>query len=119
MLLIDNTEVSLNRGDQGKILVELEQNGEPITLLESDVVNMAIYSEENLDKDPLQKLNASINTEENVAEIIIEKNSTAFVPEDNMPFNYWYEVEWNGIVIIGYDKEGPKIFRVYPNGKGE
>lgn len=119
MLSIDNKEISLNRGDKGKISLTLEQDGQPFELLETDTVNMAIYAEENLDKEPLKTIKGSINVEENCAEIILDKDSTDFVPEDNSPFNYWYEIEYNSIVIIGYDKEGPKIFRVYPNGKGE
>lgn len=36
------------------------------------------------------------------------------------PTDYWYEVELNpdteAQTIIGYDEDGPKIFRLYPEG---
>ena len=117
MLSIDNKEISLSKGDRGVIQFDITQDGEPVTLETSDKVTMSIYSEENLDKEPLQVLNAEINVDDNIAEIPIIETSTDFVPEDNMPFNYWYQIEWNDNVMIGYDKEGPKIFRVYPQGK--
>ena len=119
MLSIDNKEISLSKGDRGVIQFDITQDGEPVILELSDKITMSIYSEENLDKEPLQVLNAEINVDDNIAEIPIIETSTDFVPEDNMPFNYWYQIEWNDNVMIGYDKEGPKIFRVYPQGKGE
>lgn len=37
--------------------------------------------------------------------------------------DYWYEVELNpeteAQTIIGYDEDGPKIFRLYPEGDDE
>ena len=119
MLTIDNKEISLSKGDKGVIQFDMTQDGEPVILDGTDKITMAIYEEENLDKDPLKVIEAEINLDENIAEIPINEATTDFVPEDNMPFNYWYQIEWAGNVVIGYDKEGPKTFRVYPQGKGE
>lgn len=39
----------------------------------------------------------------------------------NKPKDYWYEIELNPHTepqtIIGYDEDGAKIFRLYPEGK--
>jgi len=39
----------------------------------------------------------------------------------NKPVTYWYEIELNpnnnSTTIIGYDDDGPKQFKLYPEGK--
>ena len=41
----------------------------------------------------------------------------------NKPVDYWYEIELNPDTypqtLIGYDEDGPKIFRLYPEGVKE
>lgn len=119
MLTINSKEISLNKGDSGIIKINIMEGEESLILEATDNISLMIYKEENLDKEPLKVIKAMIDEENNVANITINEDTTSFVEEDNEPFNYWYQIEFNDNVIIGYDKEGPKIFRVYPSGKGE
>ena len=55
--------------------------------------------------------------------ISLNKEDTTIGDIINTPIDYWYEVqlnpETNPQTIIGYDENGAKIFRLYPEGVEE
>ena len=52
--------------------------------------------------------------------IFLDKWDMKFGDMINKPTDYWYEVELNPDsqpqTIIGYDEDGAKVFRLYPEG---
>ena len=58
------------------------------------------------------------NTE--FVDLIFSGDDTKIGPLISRPVDYWYEIELNPNTtpqtIIGYDKNGPKVFRLYPEG---
>ena len=52
--------------------------------------------------------------------INLTKEDTKIAEIINKPVDYWYEIEMNPDTepqtIIGYDEDGEKIFRLYPEG---
>ena len=54
-------------------------------------------------------------------EIELTSDETRIGDYINKPVTYWYEIELNpnnnSTTIIGYDDDGPKQFKLYPEGK--
>ncbi len=61
-----------------------------------------------------------ITEETYVATVSLESTDTKVGELIHKPKDFWYEVELNPDTmpqtLIGYDKDGPKIFRLYPEG---
>lgn len=49
-------------------------------------------------------------------EIPLNSEDTKIGDVVNYKVKYWYEIELNNMTTIGYDKEGPKEFILYPEG---
>jgi hypothetical protein len=51
---------------------------------------------------------------------MLSKEDTKIGKKVNKPVDYWYEVELNPDTypqtIVGYDEDGAKIFKLYPEG---
>lgn len=67
----------------------------------------------------LQK-DITVEHESASVDILLTSYETRIGSIINKPIDYWYEVELNpeteAQTIIGYDEDGPKIFRLYPEG---
>jgi hypothetical protein len=67
----------------------------------------------------LQKDFPVVEATENV-DIFLSKEDTKFGEVISKPKDYWYEVELNPEdnpqTIIGYDEDGAKIFKLFPEG---
>ena len=54
-------------------------------------------------------------------EIFLHGAETKFGEVINKPVDYWYEVELNPETkpqtIIGYDEDGAKVFKLFPEGR--
>lgn len=53
-------------------------------------------------------------------DIQLSGNDTKFGEEISKPKDYWYEIELNPEsvpqTVVGYDEDGPKVLRLYPEG---
>jgi hypothetical protein len=62
----------------------------------------------------------TVEEETSVVSITLERTDTKLGGIINKPVDYWYEVELNPDTtpqtIVGYDSDGPKIFRLFPEG---
>ena len=73
-------------------------------------------------KFSLIKLQKDVTVQEQGTEVQISLNKEDTTIGDiiNTPIDYWYEIqlnpETNPQTIIGYDENGAKIFRLYPEG---
>lgn len=116
----EDGSIYVTRGDVLYFGVTAEdQNGEVYTFVPGDVVRFKVCAKKNCDKVVIQKdVRVSTNTES--VEIFLDEKDTKIGKVISKPVDYWYEVELNPgtcpQTIIGYDDDGAKIFRLYPEG---
>jgi hypothetical protein len=84
-----------------------------------DVVRIKIYEKKNAESVVLQK-DFPITEETYEVEIMLTKKDTTIGEVISKPKDYWYEIELNPFsdphTIIGYDEDGAKIFKLFPEG---
>lgn len=121
MFKINNDKsIYLTRGDIANIYISASlQDGTPYTFQEGDVVRFKVYKRRDCGCVELQKdVEATAGTVETI--VFLSGEETKIGEVISKPTNYWYEVELNPETnpqtIIGYDEDGEKIFRLYPEG---
>lgn len=112
--------IHITRGDIANIVVSASlQDGTMYTFSQGDVVSFKVYPRKNYEKIVLKK-EVTVSEETETVNIYLEHDDTKLGDIINKPVDYWYEVEINPDTkpqtIIGYDEDGEKIFRVYPEG---
>lgn len=119
VILSDKT-ICLTRGDIANLVVNAKlQDGKPYTFKVGDVVRFCVYKRRDCNCVVLQKDVDVLDAAEEVT-IHLTSEETTIGEVINKPADYWYEVvvnpETNPQTIIGYDEDGEKIFRLYPEG---
>ena len=96
-----------------------KQDGEGYRFVEGDVVRFKVFAKKNCNDVVLVK-DVYINENTLRVEIALEGSETEIGDYISKPVEYWYEVELNPDgnpqTIIGYDENGAKIFKLYPEG---
>jgi hypothetical protein len=84
-----------------------------------DVVRIKIYGKKEADNVVLQKDFSVYESGESV-EIFLAEEDTKIGEVISKPKDYWYEVELNPNTdpqtIIGYDEDGARVFKLFPEG---
>lgn len=84
-----------------------------------DVVRIKVYGKKDAENVVMQKDFPVFVEAESVA-IYLSEEDTKFGGVISKPTDYWYEVELNPYTepqtIIGYDEDGAKVFRLFPEG---
>ena len=84
-----------------------------------DVVRIKVFGKKDAENVVLQKDFPVLEVTENV-EIFLTEEDTKIGEVISKPKDYWYEVELNPgdypQTIIGYDEDGAKVFKLYPEG---
>lgn len=114
--------ISITRGDVANIAVTAQlKDGSPYTFLKGDVVRFNVFEKKDCTSIVLTK-NVDVSEETQAVIVRLGKDDTKIGPPINKPVDYRYEVELNPDTepqtIIGYDVNGEKIFRLYPEGSG-
>lgn len=118
----DDKSIYVTRGDAISIALSVQANGEAYTLKEGDVVRMKVFEKSGCDCVVLQK---DITVKEQTYEvtILLDDKDTKIGGIISKPKDYWYEIELNPETqpqtIIGYDEDGAKVFRLFPEGGDE
>lgn len=112
--------ISVTRGDMMYFGVSaVDDDGTVHKFAPDDVVRVKVYGKKNAENVVLQK-DVTVTKETQVVEVTLTKEDTKIGETISKPVDYWYEVELNPETnpqtIIGYDNEGPKIFKLYPEG---
>ena len=119
-VLNDDLSIYATRGDIVFFSVSAEENGEAYTFKAGDVVRIKIYGKKNATSVVLEKDFPVVEDTEAV-EIFLSSEDTKIGEVINKPKDYWYEVELNPRTnpqtIIGYDEDGAKVFKLFPEGK--
>ena len=115
----EDMSIYATRGDIVFFSVTADEAGENHMFQPGDVVRFTVYGKKDAGSVVLQK-DFPIFEETEVVPIYLGEVDTRFGDVISKPTDYWYEVELNPgkdpQTIIGYDEDGAKIFRLYPEG---
>lgn len=119
MFEVKDLTIYANRGDVGAINVTAEHDGGAYTFCAGDVVRLKVFEKKACDDVVLRK-DVTVMQDTEVVEIVLNGSDTTFGEVISKPVDYWYEIELNPDTmpqtILGYDEDGPKVFRLYPEG---
>ena len=118
-ILTDKT-ICITRGDIANLDVSAKlKDGLPYLFHKGDVVRLQIFKK-NECASVVVKKDVVVAEECESVDIYLTSADTRFGEAFNRPVEYWYEVVVNPDTapktIIGYDKQGPKVFCIYPEG---
>lgn len=116
----DDKSIHLTRGDIAVIEVGASSSEtEDYTFKTGDIVRIRVFEKNHHENVVIQK-DVTVESETTSVDISLYKEDTKIGELINKPKDYWYEVEINPDTspqtIIGYDADGPKLFRLYPEG---
>jgi hypothetical protein len=115
----EDLTINITRGDAAVFSVKADFNGEPYEFRPDDVVRLKVFAKKDCADVVLKK---DIKVTESTYEVVVALDGaeTKIDKVINKPTDYWYEVELNPETkpqtIIGYDDNGAKIFKLYPEG---
>lgn len=122
-MFVINEDLSINitRGDAVAFSVGALIGEEEYTFKEDDVVRFKVFEKKNCEEVVLKK-DITVSGETTRVQIALDSDETKMGGVISKPTEYWYEVELNPDTypqtIIGYDENGAKVFKLYPEGGG-
>ena len=118
----EDMTIECTRGDAAVFSVGATINNEAYTFRVGDVVRFSVSSKKDCSAVVLRK-DVTVEAEATEVEISLNSEDTKFGGIISKPVDYWYEVELNPETypqtIIGYDKDGAKVFKLYPEAQEE
>ena len=115
----DDLSIYVTRGDSLYFTVTAQDDGTAYVFQPGDVVRLKVFGKKNAESVVLQKDFPVLSATEKV-EIYLTEYETRIGDTISKPVDYWYEVELNPFsnpqTIIGYDEDGAKIFKLFPEG---
>lgn len=116
----NDLSIYVTRGDAAVIDMEVDVAGEAYTFQPGDVVRFKVFEKKGCDCVVLQKDFPVAEATESV-ELRLTSEDTKIGELIHKPRDYWYEVELNPLTnpqtVVGYDEDGAKVFRLFPEGK--
>jgi hypothetical protein len=117
--LNDDLSIYATRGDAVFFSVTADDDGKPYVFQAGDLVRIKVYGKKAAENVVLQK-DFPVTEDTESVEILLTEEDTKIGDVISKPKDYWYEVELNPFTnpqtIIGYDEDGAKVFRLYPEG---
>lgn len=115
----DDLSIYLTRGDILFFTVSMLDRGEDCRFQPGDVVRVKVFEKKKAEAVVLQK-DFPVVSECDEVEIFLTEEDTKIGEVISKPRDYWYEVELNPYnnpqTIIGYDEDGAKVLRLFPEG---
>jgi hypothetical protein len=115
----EDKSMSITRGDAVTFWVAAVINGEDYHFKNGDVVRFKVFEKKNCDNVVLKK-DTKVTEDLLAVQIYLSGDETKVGDVISKPVDYWYEVELNPDThpqtIVGYDEDGAKVFKVYPEG---
>lgn len=124
MFKIDsNKTIHITRGDIATIeFSALNSDGTSYTFQVGDLVRFGVFTKKNMNDLIFQK-DVTVNEATTKVDIDLLEEDTKIGDIINKPVEYWYEIQLNPDTepqtIIGYDEDGAKVFKLYPEGTEE
>lgn len=122
MFTINNEDktITATRGDICFFSVGAMQDGEVYMFQPGEVVRFKVYGKKDANTVVLQK-DFPVYEESNLVDITLTEQETRIGEVISKPTDYWYEIELNPDeapqTIIGYDDDGAKVFKLFPEGR--
>ncbi len=115
----EDMSIYITRGDMVCFAVSAYEADKPYQFRKGDVVRFKVFRKKDAQSVVLQKSFPVLQNAEQV-QIFLSGDDTKIGDVISKPTDYWYEVELNPHsnpqTIIGYDQDGPKVFKVFPEG---
>ena len=116
----DDLSIYVTRGDIVHLNVSAVNESGAYKFKIGDVVRFKIFAKKDCSDIIFQK-DFPVTTESETAEIFLTGHETRIGGLINKHSDYWYEIELNPEsnpqTIIGYDEDGAKVFRLFPEGR--
>lgn len=116
----NDLSIHVTRGDIGLLGITAKNEDESDYVFQiGDVVRLGVFEKKKFSSIKLQK-DITVQEQGTEVQMPLNKEDTTIGSIINAPVDYWYEIqlnpETNPQTIIGYDENGAKIFRLYPEG---
>ena len=120
MFVIDeDLTIHITRGDAALFSVSATIGEANYEFKPDDVVRLKVFAKKGCEDVVLQK-DAVVTESAATVRIALDSEDTKIGDVISKPVDYWYEVELNPDTnpqtIIGYDENGAKVFKLYPEG---
>lgn len=116
----DDQSIYVTRGDALSFQVAAEKNGVAYTFVPGDILRLKVSSRKDCKCVVLSK-DFSVAASSATVDISLTGQETKIGDIVSKPTDYWYEVELNPDTypqtIIGYDEDGAKVFRLFPEAR--
>lgn len=115
----EDLSIYATRGDIVFFKVTAEDKGENYKFQPGEVVRMTVYEKKACNCVVLQK-DFPVTEESEFVDIFLKEEETRIGGLISKPVDYWYEIELNPRTnpqtIVGYDDDGAKVFKLFPEG---
>ena len=115
----DDLSIYATRGDIVFFSVSAEESGEMHMFQAGDVVRFKVFAKKDCETVVLQK-DFPVTEATETVDIFLTEEDTKIGEVISKPTDYWYEVELNPFnnpqTLIGYDEDGAKVFKLFPEG---
>ena len=121
MQRIKDTTIELTRGDILNFDLTLQlEDGTNYEFKANDKIKFAVYLSKKMDVAPVLQKVITVSEPSEIVTITCTSDETKIGDYINSPLECWYEIVLNDEnTVIGFDKEGPKILKLYPEGYEE
>ena len=115
----DDLSIYCTRGDMAVFGITAGKDEENYIFQPGDMLRMKVFEKKACNCVLLSEDFHVTEVTEKV-DITLTGEATKIGEPISKPVDYWYEVELNPLTapqtIIGYDEDGPKVFRLFPEG---
>lgn len=115
----ENMNIHATRGDTVVLSIQAMFGTENYMFRPGDTVRFKVFEKKGCSCVVLQK-DFVVESESDAVSVELSKDDMKIGEIISKPTDYWYEVELNPDTypqtIIGYDENGSKVFRLYPEG---
>ncbi len=118
-IMNEDKSINMTRGDAATFSFTTDNDGNPFSFNEETIARFKVFERKACENVVLMK-DFAVDTVKNEIVIRLDSRDTKFGGVISKPTVYWYEVELDpegaAQTVIGYDDNGAKIFRLYPEG---
>ena len=118
-VISEDMTIHITRGDSAILSVSASNGEGEYEFKVGDIVRFKVFAKKDC-TDVVLKIDTEVTETSSEVRIYLDKDATKFGSVINKPVDYWYEVELNPDTtpqtIIGYDEDGAKVFKLYPEG---
>lgn len=115
----EDMSIYVTRGDAVIFPLTAEENGVPYYFQAGDTIRFLVYEKKKPGNVVLNK-KFLVSQKTDQVDLAFTEAEMKIGDPISKPTDYWYEVELNPDTdpqtIVGYDDDGPKIFRIFPEG---